>query len=73
MLPSSAPPAGLAGEFSCPFMVKLGLQMILSFVCREHVVGIINLLSSLGTTWVLHHIVLLFGGMSPASVARFGS
>ena len=39
-------------------------------VCREHVLGVINLLSSLGRVWVsCHHIFLLFRGMSHASVA----
>ena len=38
----------LTGEFSCPYLVKLGLQIIVFGVCRKHVLGIINLLSSLG-------------------------
>ena len=58
MLLSSAPPPGWAGEFSYPYRVKLGSQTILlcvwvnECVCREHVLGIINLLSSLGRMWV---------------------
>ena len=46
MLPSSLPPPGLAGEFSCPYMVKLGPPIIVFPVCREHVLGIFELLSS---------------------------
>lgn len=41
-------------------------------VCaKEHVLGIINLPSSLGRMWVLVPIILLFGGLSHASVACF--
>ena len=40
--------ARLTGEFSCPYLVKLGLQIIVFGVCRKHILGIINLLSSLG-------------------------
>ena len=164
MLPSLAPPAGLAGEISCPFMVKLLLLLhrfsriqlcdlidgsppgspvpgilkartlewvAISFsnawkwkvkvkslspvrpsatpwtaafqaplsmgfsrqeywsgvplpsphgqarstncfhVSREHVPRIINLLSSLARMWAHTTIVLLFGGVSRASVRRF--
>ena len=28
MLPSSGPPPGWAGEFSCPYVVKLGPQIV---------------------------------------------
>ena len=31
MLPSSRPPPGWAGESSCPYMVKLGPQIIVFF------------------------------------------
>ena len=55
MFLSSAPPPGWAGEFSCPYMVKLDPQIVVSDVCREHVLGTINLLSSLGRMWVLCH------------------
>ena len=48
---SSAPPPGWAGEFSCPYMVKLSPQIIVFYVCRKHVPGIINLLSSLDRMW----------------------
>ena len=47
-LPSSTPPPGWAREFPSPYMVKLGPQIIVFYVCREHVLGIINLMSSLG-------------------------
>ena len=54
MLPSSTSPPGWAGEFSYLYMAKLGPQIIIIiiYVCREHVLGIINLLSSLGRMWV---------------------
>ena len=56
VLPSSGPPPGWAGEFSCPYMVHLGPQIIVvSYVCREHVLGIINLLSALGKWWASCH------------------
>ena len=48
MLSSSVSPPGWAGEFFCPYVVKLGLQIIVFYVCGEHILGIINLLSSLG-------------------------
>ena len=52
MLPSSTSPPSWAGEFSYLYMAKLGPQIIIIiiiiYVCREHVLGIINLLSSLG-------------------------
>ena len=34
MLPSSVPPPGWAGEFSCLYMVKLGPQITV-FMCAE--------------------------------------
>ena len=34
-------------------MVKLGLHIIVFNVYREHVIGIMNLLSSMGRMWVL--------------------
>ena len=80
MLPSSAPPPGWAGEFSCPCMVKLGPHIIVSHVCREYVVGSINLLSSLGRMWVscLHCFSVLgylpcfcFMGLLPSKPAWF--
>ena len=71
MLPSSAPPPGWAGGFSCPCVVKLGPQVIVFYVCREHVQGIINLLNSLAGCGSQAPVALLFGGMSPASVAWF--
>ena len=39
MLPSSVPPPGWAGEFSCPFRGKLDPQIIAFHVCRQHVLG----------------------------------
>ena len=36
MFPSSVCPPGWAGESSCPYMVKLGPQIIF-YVCRERV------------------------------------
>lgn len=47
MLPSSCPPPGWAGESSCPYVVKLGPQITSFHGWREHVLGLINLLSSL--------------------------
>ena len=36
ILPSSAPPPGWAGEFFCPYMIKLGQQIIVpSSMCAE--------------------------------------
>ena len=42
----------LSREVLLSLLVKLGLQMIVFWMCREHVLGIINLLSSLGRMWV---------------------
>ena len=65
MLPSSALPPGWAGEFSCPYMVKLGPQMIVFYMCRQHILEIINLLSSLGSMWVSrHHCFIVWGHVS---------
>ena len=52
-------------------MVRLGTQMIVFRVCRERVLGIINLLSSMGRIWVSchHRFIVGGGGMSCASVA----
>ena len=50
MLSSLAPPD--AKEFSCFYMVKLGTQIFIFSVCKEHVLGITNVLSSLGKMWV---------------------
>ena len=62
MLPSSALPPGCAEAFSYHYMVKLGPQMIDFYVCREHVLGIINSLSSLGWMWVsCHHCFIVLG------------
>ena len=53
---------GCAGELSCLCMVKLGPQMIIFNVCREHVLGIIDLLRSLGRMWVsCHHCFKVWG------------
>ena len=70
MLPSSAPAPGRAGKFSGPYMVKLGPQIIVFCVYREHVLWIINLLSSLGSSGSRATIILLCGDVSSASVAR---
>ena len=64
----------LGREFSCPFMVKLVSQMIGVCVCvcfffffffnlcREHVLGIINLPSSLDRMWFSsHHCFIVWG------------
>ena len=74
MLPSLVPPPSWAGEFFGSYMVKLGLQIIVCVcvcVCmcvharREHVPGIINLLSSLGRLWVsCHHCFIVWGHVS---------
>ena len=62
MLPSSAPPPGWAGGFSCLYVVKLGPQIIVSYVCREQVLGIFNLLSLLGRMWIsTHHGFIVWG------------
>ena len=44
--------SGLSREFSCLYMVKLGPQITVFYVCRKHVLVIINLLSSLDSMWV---------------------
>ena len=57
--PSSAPPPGWAGVFSCPYMVKLGPQITVFYVQRA-CPGIINLLSSLERMWVsCHHCFIV--------------
>ena len=61
MLSSSAPPN--AKEFSCFYMVNLGTQIFIFLVCREHVLGITNLLSSLGKMWVSWHHRFTVGGI----------
>ena len=55
MLPLSAPPPGWGREFSCPYLGKLNSQIIVLCVCREHALGIIHLLSSLGSVWGSRH------------------
>ena len=64
-----------AGEFSCPYVVKLSPQISGFFfffhVCKKHILGIINLLSSLCRYGSHAIIVLVFGGISHASVAWF--
>ena len=40
-----------AGEFSCVCVVKLRPQSIVFYVCREHVLGSLDLLSSRGRMW----------------------
>ena len=62
MLPSSLPPSGLAGEFSCPYVVRLDPPIIVFYVCREHVLGIINLLSSMVRIRVSCHHRFIVGG-----------
>ena len=62
MFLTSAAPPGWVGEFSCPYMVKLGSQIMVFYVCREHILGIMNLLSSLGRMWVSwHHCFIVLG------------
>ena len=65
MLLSAASPPGSAGGFSCPYMVKLGPQISVFHVFREHSLEIINLLSSLGRMWVsCHHCFIAWGHVS---------
>ena len=52
-------------------MVKLGPQVIVFPGCREHVLGIINLVSSLGRMWVSCHHCFIACSMSVASIAWF--
>ena len=61
-LPLPSPSSGWAGGFSCLYMVKLGLQIIVFYVCREHVLGTMNLLSSLGRMWVSCHYCFIVWG-----------
>ena len=62
MFSSSAPPPGWEEEFSCPFVVKLGPQITVLYVCGEHVLGIINVLSSLDSMWVsCNHCFTVWG------------
>ena len=57
--PSSAPPPGWAGVFSCPYMVKLGPQITVFHVQRA-CPGTINSLSSLERVWVsCHHCFIV--------------
>ena len=52
----------LSREVLLSLLVKLGLQMIVFWMCREHVLGIINLLSSLGRIWFsCHHCFTVWG------------
>ena len=53
------------------FLGKLGPQITVFYVYREHVLGITNLLSTLGRMWGSCHLCQLSGGMSHASVAWF--
>ena len=70
MLPSSAPPPGWAGEFSCPYMVKQGPQIIVLCVQRAHPRD--RYLTELtGQDVGLTPPLLLFGGMSYTSVSWF--
>ena len=39
MLPLSASPPGWAGELPCAYMVKLGPQVVVFHMCREHALG----------------------------------
>ena len=55
MLPSSAPPPGGAGSSLLATWSGQVHKVLFSYVCREHVLGIINLLSSLGRIWVSCH------------------
>ena len=43
-------------------MVKCSLQIIVFHVCREHILGVINLLSSLTSMWVSCHPCLIVWG-----------
>ena len=54
--------SGLGREFSCLYMVKLGPQITVFYVYREHDLGIINLLSLLGSMWgSYHHCFVVWG------------
>ena len=64
MRPPSASPPGWAGEFCGPYVVNLGLQTVAFRVSREHVLGTMNLLSSLAGCGSHPTIALLFGDMS---------
>ena len=68
MLPSFVPPPGWAGEFSCPYVVKLGSQIIV-FLCLHRACP--NLLSSLVRMWGSCYHCFLVWGMSLASVHGF--
>ena len=63
MVPSSTLPPIWTKEFSCPYMVKLGPQIIVFFcVCSKRVPGTIKLLSSLPRMWVsCHHCFIVLG------------
>ena len=43
----------LSGGVFLSLSSQAGLQLNVLYVCREHVLGIINFLSSLGRMWVL--------------------
>jgi len=61
MLPSSVPPPGRTGKFSCTYMVKLSPELLF-FMCAEYVLRITNLLSSLGRISVsCHHCFIVLG------------
>ena len=62
MFSSLTPPSGCTEEFSCPWVVKLVPHIIDFYVCREHTLGIINLLSSLGRIWVSYHYCFIVWG-----------
>ena len=58
-------PPDWAGEVSCLCVVKLCPQNIVFYVCREHVLGIIDLLSSLGRMWGSCHHCFIAAGYVP--------
>ena len=68
MFPSSGPPSGWAGEFSCPYVVKLGLNCVVFNVFRELVLGIVT---SLGRVWVSHQHCFIVSRHVCASVYGF--
>ena len=75
MLPSSTSPPGWAGEFSCLYMVKLGPQIIIIIIilCIQRACPRDHELTELvrQDVGLMSPLLLLFGGMSCASVAWF--
>lgn len=61
LFPLSAPPPGWEGEFFCPYVVRLGPQMVLC-VCIKRILRILDSLSWLGLLQVsCRHCVIVWG------------